>query len=180
MPRSPRVESSDGLFHVLNQGNYRKSIFESEGARSAFVRTLWEAAERFSWRVHGYCLLGNHYHLCLGTPMGNLSAGMRWLQATYALRFNGFRAELGHLFQRRFKSLIVEPGTHWCDFINYIHLNPLRQVWSAVIPLELTGGRACAIFREGVPVQLASIVLRWTTSTTSRTHQEVETLQGTP
>ena len=126
MARSHRFESSDGLYHVLNRGNYRSEIFETEGARTSFVKTLFEAGNRFSWRLHAYCVLSNHFHLCLSTPLGNLSSGMRWLQATFALRFNGYRREHGHLFQGRFKSLVVEPGRHWCDLVDYIHLNPVR------------------------------------------------------
>ncbi|RKX31767.1 MAG: transposase [Verrucomicrobia bacterium] len=126
MPRKPRIESSQGLYHVLNRGNYRTSIFESEGAKKSFQQTLFEACEKFSWNLSAYCVMSNHYHLCLGTPQGNLSEGMRWLQATFALRFNRFRRENGHLFQGRFKSLIVEPGKHWRDLVDYIHLNPVR------------------------------------------------------
>lgn len=73
-----------------------------------------------------YCIMGNHFHLCIATPRGNLSEGMRWLQSTYAARYNRFRKEQGHLFQGRFKSLVVEPGKHLCDLIDYIHLNPAR------------------------------------------------------
>jgi putative transposase len=126
MARKPRTESSEGLYHVLNRGNYRTSIFESEGAKKSFQQTLFEACEKFSWNLSAYCVMSNHYHLCVGTPQGNLSEGMRWLQASFALRFNRFRKENGHLFQGRFKSLIVEPGKHWRDLVDYIHLNPVR------------------------------------------------------
>jgi len=126
MARKQRLESSDGLYHIINRGNYRSLIFESEGARSAFEKTLFEACERNSWELLAYCILSNHYHLCIATPHGNLSEGMRWLQATYATRFNRLRKEQGHLFQGRFKSLIVEPGKHLTTLIDYIHLNPCR------------------------------------------------------
>jgi hypothetical protein len=76
----------------------------------AFERTLFEACERAGWELLAYCILSNHFHLCLGTPRGNLSEGMRWLQATFANRFNRYRKESGHLFQGRFKSLVVELG----------------------------------------------------------------------
>jgi REP element-mobilizing transposase RayT len=70
--------------------------------------------------------MNNHYHLCIGTPLGNLSTGMRWLQATFAMRFNKYRKEQGHLFQGRFKSLMVEPGDYWLALVDYIHLKPVR------------------------------------------------------
>lgn len=126
MARKPRIESSDGLYHVINRGNYRSSIFESEGARLGFERTLFEACERFGWRLQAYCLMSNHFHLSVATPIGNLSEGMAWLQGTYAKRFNGYRDVVGHLFQGRFKSLAVEPGMHLKNLVDYIHLNPVR------------------------------------------------------
>ena len=88
--------------------------------------TLDQACRKFSWELSAYCLMGNHFHLCVGTPLGNLSAGMRWLQGSFASRFNRYRKESGHLFQGRFKSLAVEPGRHWIDLVDYIHLNPVR------------------------------------------------------
>ncbi len=126
MPRQARIVSNDGIYHVLNRGNYRSFIFESEGAKLSFEKTLFEACEKFSWNLSAYCVMSNHFHLCLATPRGNLSEGMRWLQATYAMRFNRYRKVNGHLFQGRFKSLIVEPGKHWQDLVDYIHLNPVR------------------------------------------------------
>ncbi|MBK1878924.1 transposase [Pelagicoccus mobilis] len=126
MPRGPRIETNDGIFHVINRGNYRSYVFEDEGAKASFEVCLLEACDRFGWRLHAYCVMGNHFHLCIATPRGNLSEGMRWLQGTFAARFNRFRKETGHLFQGRFKSLVVEPGMHLCDLVDYIHLNPVR------------------------------------------------------
>ncbi|MCZ6672331.1 MAG: transposase [Verrucomicrobia bacterium] len=126
MARKPRVESTAGLYHVINRGNYRSHIFKTEGAKHSFVKTLFEACDKFSWELSAFCLMSNHYHLCLGTPLGNLSVGMRWLQATFAVRFKKYRKQHGHLFQGRFKSLSVEPGNHWLELVDYIHLNPVR------------------------------------------------------
>jgi putative transposase len=126
MGRKNRIESTDGLYHVINRGNYREAVFETEGARKAFESVLWEACERFGWELLAFAVMSNHFHLCLATPRGNLSIGMQWLQGTYAKRFNRYRKESGHLFQGRFKSLIVEPGRHLVDLVRYIHLNPVR------------------------------------------------------
>ena len=126
MARKPRIESNTGLYHVLNRGNYRSDIFKSEAAKTSFLTTLFEACERFSWELSAFCIMSNHYHLCLGTPRGNLSNGMRWLQSTFAARFNSYRKERGHLFQGRFKSILVEPGEHWLALVDYIHLNPVN------------------------------------------------------
>jgi REP element-mobilizing transposase RayT len=111
---------------VINRGNYRTAIFQSEGARAAFETCLAEACEKSNWLVHAWCLMSNHYHLALETPEGNLVAGMQWMQATFANRFNRYRGENGHLFQGRYKALLVEEGNPLGQLCHYIHLNPVR------------------------------------------------------
>ncbi len=126
MPRKLRLDEEGGRYHVLNRGNYREWIFTDERAKEVFERTLFETCERSGWVLHAYCIMSNHYHLALETPIGNLSEGMRWLQSVFARRFNGFRKESGHLFQGRFKSLTVENDTRMAWLSHYIHLNPVR------------------------------------------------------
>ena len=84
----------------------------------------------------------NHFHIALETPEGNLVEGMQRLQATYANRFNKLRGERGHLFQGRYKALIVEPGPHLLTLVNYIHLNPLR---ASIVKFDLGMGAASAV-----------------------------------
>jgi REP element-mobilizing transposase RayT len=110
----------------LNRGNYRAAIFEHDRTKQAFLQCLAEACAKTGWRVHAWCIMSNHYHLALSTPRANLVAGMHWLQGTFALRFNGFRGERGHLFQGRYKSLIVDPDGGLGRVCHYIHLNPVR------------------------------------------------------
>ena len=88
MARKLRIEYEGALYHVINRGNYRADIFASDGAREAFEECLWEACEKTGWRVHAYVIMRNHYHVALETPNGDLVAGMKWLQATFANRFN--------------------------------------------------------------------------------------------
>ncbi|MGH8018797.1 MAG: transposase [Opitutaceae bacterium] len=126
MARKLRMEEEGGFYHVLNRGNYRQWPFKDDGAKLAFETTLFEACARAQWVLHAYCIMGNHYHLALEMPQGNLTAGMRWLQSVYASRFNRFRAERGHLFQGRFKSLAVEDRERLGWLAHYIHLNPVR------------------------------------------------------
>ncbi len=76
MARKVRLEEAGGMYHVINRGNYRRWIFEEEGARDAFEATLWEACERAKWVLHGYCVMGNHYHLALETEDGGRSKGV--------------------------------------------------------------------------------------------------------
>jgi len=126
MPRPPRFEYPGAIYHVLSRGNYRSWIFEDDGAKSSFQKCLMEACERAGWALHAYCVMGNHYHLAIETPEPNLSDGMRWLQSVFANRFNRFRKERGHLFQGRFKSILVENWDRLAWLCHYIHLNPVR------------------------------------------------------
>ena len=91
-----------------------------------FENALFEACESCGWMLHAYVIMSNHYHLALETPKGNLVEGMRWLQGTFGNRFNKFTGERGHVFQGRYKALVVEPGRSLVGLVNYIHLNPVR------------------------------------------------------
>jgi REP element-mobilizing transposase RayT len=126
MARTLRLEVEGGVYHVLNRGNYRAEVFGEENTRRAFLSCLEEACARTGWVVHAWCVMSNHYHLALETPDGNLVEGMRWLQGTFATRFNRLRQERGHLFQGRYKSLIVDPCEGLGPLCHYIHLNPVR------------------------------------------------------
>ena len=126
MARKVRLEYPGAIYHVINRGNYRAWVFETEGAKKAFEECLFEACAKSRWRLHAYVIMGNHFHLAVETPEGNLVAGMHWLQATFACRFNRFRGERGHLFQGRYKALMVEEGDHLARLCHYIHLNPVR------------------------------------------------------
>lgn len=126
MARKVRLEYPGAIYHVINRGNYRAWVFETEGAKKAFEECLFEACTKSRWRLHAYVIMGNHFHLAVETPEGNLVAGMHWLQATFAARFNRFRDERGHLFQGRYKALMVEAGDRLAQLCHYIHLNPVR------------------------------------------------------
>lgn len=126
MARRIRIQFPGARYHLINRGNYRHDVFASEGAWQAFVRTLAEAAEQFRWQVHAYVVRSNHYHVALETPEPNLAVGMHWLQTTCATRHNRFRRRHGHLFQGRFKSLLIQDSAHLARVVDYIHLNPIR------------------------------------------------------
>ena len=126
MARKLRLEFPGACYHVINRGNYRSDIFASEGARNAFEACLFEACAKSGWQLHAFVIMRNHFHLALETPGGNLVTGMQWLQATFANRFNKLRAQRGHLFQGRYKALLVEEGGPLGLVCDYIHLNPVR------------------------------------------------------
>jgi len=126
MARSARLEYPGACYHVINRGNYRRDVFGGEGAAAAFERVLFEACERFGWRLHAYVVMRNHFHLALETPDPNLSMGMKWLQGTWVSRYNRLRGLIGRPFQGRFKALHVQPGHSLAQVAHYIHLNPVR------------------------------------------------------
>ncbi len=133
------MEQKGGLYHVINRGNYRRDLFDTPGTAEAFLRTLFEAATRWSWRVHGYILMKNHFHLAIETLEPTLGEGMHWLQSTMATRFNRFRMESGHLFQGRYKAMPIEDSAALARVVDYIHLNPVRA--KVVLPEHLSGYR---------------------------------------
>jgi putative transposase len=126
MARKLRVEFAGACYHVINRGSYRSDIFGSRGAARSFQRCLFEACARFLWRLHAFIIMRNHFHLAVETPEPNLSLGMKWLQGTWAIRFNRFRGEMGQPFQGRYKAIHVEPGDSLANVADYIHLNPVR------------------------------------------------------
>jgi REP element-mobilizing transposase RayT len=136
MARKLRLEFPGACYHVINRGNYCRDIFRTDGAKAAFEACLFEACLKSAWLLHAFTLMRNHFHLALETPYGNLAAGMQWLEATFANRFNKLRGEQGHLFQGRYKALLVEEGTRLGQVCHYIHLNPVRAGIVAVAQLK--------------------------------------------
>ena len=136
MARKLRLEFPGAIYHVINRGNYRAWIFSTEGARAAFETCLFDACVRYGWQLHAYVVMGNHYHLAMETPAGNLASGMQWLQSSFANRFNKLRGERGHLFQGRYQSLLVEAGAALGQLCHYVHLNPVR---AGIVPVERLG-----------------------------------------
>jgi REP element-mobilizing transposase RayT len=126
MARKLRIPYEDALYHVINRGNYRDDIYATEGAAQSFLSTVIEAVQRYGWRLHAFVIMQNHYHLAIETPQANLVEGMHWLQSTAAIRFNRFRKEQGHVFQGRYKAILVEGMAALCRVVDYIHLNPVR------------------------------------------------------
>lgn len=128
MPRQVRIEFEGAFYHVMCRGDRREAIFQDDEDRERFLATLGEAVGRTGWRVLGYVLMSNHYHLLLETPEPNLVRGMTWFQTTYTVRYNARHRVSGHLFAGRYKALIVDPESegYLVTLLNYIHLNPVR------------------------------------------------------
>lgn len=126
MARPLRVEYQGAFYHVMNRGNAGENIFISERDKEKFCEYLGKSVERFSIIIHTYCLMSNHYHLLIETPQPNLSLAIQWLNASYAAYHNRKRHRSGHLFQGRFKSILVDADEHLKHLSRYIHLNPVR------------------------------------------------------
>jgi len=126
MARPLRIEFPGALYHVTSRGNARQDIALDDEDRAAFLAVLAEVRARFAWLVHAYCLMGNHYHLLVETPEANLSRGMRQLNGVYTQRFNRRHGRVGHVFQGRYKAILVERESYLLELCRYVVLNPLR------------------------------------------------------
>ena len=126
MARPLRIEYPSAFYHVTSRGNEQKDVFKSQKDREKFLSYLESATERYGAVIHAYCLLSNHYHILLETPAGNLSQIMRHINGAYTIYFNIKRKRAGHLFQGRFKAILVEADEYATELSRYIHLNPVR------------------------------------------------------
>lgn len=143
MPRKQRIEYPEATYHVISRGNYRKELFLKASTGEAFERCLFEAVERCGWKLHAYVIMSNHYHLALETPEPNLVEGMKWLQSTFATRFNRLRNERGHVFQGRYKAVLIGSGRPLLGLVDYVHLNPVR---AGICPLSALKGYALSSY----------------------------------
>jgi REP element-mobilizing transposase RayT len=126
MARPLRIEFPEATYHVTSRGNEQRRIFHSNEDRLAFLAFLGEAVRRFHWSVTAWVLMTNHFHLVLQTPDPNVSKGMQWLNGTYAAWFNRRHNRSGHLFQGRFKALLIEKERYYAEVLRYVVLNPVR------------------------------------------------------
>jgi len=126
MARAWRIEYEGALYHVLSRGNEKRGIVITDSDRKLFLTTVGEMAERFEIDVFAYVLVDNHYHLLFRTNRANLCRSMQWFGATYTKRFNLRHNRSGHLFQGRFKNMLVQNDAYLLQLSYYIHRNPLR------------------------------------------------------
>ena len=126
MARQLRIEFHGALYHVLSRGNERNTIFRNDSDRILFIETLKESAELVGVEVIAYVLMDNHYHMIIETPNSNLSHFMKHFGLTYTVRFNNRHGRNGHLFQGRFKAILIEEDPYLMVLSRYIHLNPIR------------------------------------------------------
>ena len=126
MARPIRIEFSGALYHVTSRGDRRKSIYEDDKDRESFLNICEQVIKNFNWICHAYCLMNNHYHLVIETPDGNLSKGMRQLNGVFTQASNRRHRRSGHLFQGRYKAVLVDADAYLLELTRYVVLNPVR------------------------------------------------------
>jgi REP element-mobilizing transposase RayT len=127
MARAPRIQVADVSYHVTSRAVDKQPIFDIvAGDRECFLVLLQLAIVRYRWRLHAYCLMGNHFHLVVETPDANLAGGMQYLKSRYAVWFNTQSGREGALFERRYRSELVVREAHAYELARYVVLNPVR------------------------------------------------------
>ena len=126
MARPYRLQAEGCFYHITSRGDDRKPIFKSERDYQKFLEYIAIAKDKFKFFVYAYCLMTNHYHLFIETTQANLSRIMQYLNTAYTIYYNIKRKRSGHLFQGRYKSILVEQDVYFTELTRYIHLNPVR------------------------------------------------------
>ena len=126
MARPLRLELAGGLYHVTSRGDGRDDIYLSDADRLAWLEIFAQVCQRFNWVCHAWCQMSNHYHILIETPEANLSQGMRQLNGVYTQWINRSHSRVGHVFQGRYKAIMVEQDSYLLELARYVVLNPLR------------------------------------------------------
>lgn len=126
MTRPLRIEYAGALYHITSRGNAQEAIYRNDEDRKEFLTLLSNVNKRYNWYCHAYCLMDNHYHLLIETNSPTLSKGMKYLNGSYTQYFNRVHKRVGHVYQGRFKAILVEKECYLLELSRYIVLNPVR------------------------------------------------------
>jgi REP element-mobilizing transposase RayT len=126
MVRPLRIEFPGAVYHITSRGDKKENIFKNDKDREGFLEVVDLVVKRYNFFCHAYCLMDNHYHLLIETPDGNLSQGIRQLNGVYTQKFNKIHNTVGHLFQGRYKAILIEKESYLLELCRYIVLNPVR------------------------------------------------------
>ena len=126
MTRPYRLQLEDCLYHITSRGDDRKKVFISKYDYEKFLEYLRLAKDKYKFYLYAYCLITNHYHLLIETTQPNLSRIMQYINSSYTIYYNTKRRRCGHVFQGRYKSIVVEKDSYFLELTRYIHLNPVR------------------------------------------------------
>lgn len=131
MSRPLRLSFPGAIYHLTSRGNARAAIYLDDDDKQHFLDLLANYVDKFNWICHAYCLMDNHYHLLIETPDANLQVGMRQLNGVYTQQFNRRRGRVGHVFQGRYKAILVDKESYLLELCRYIVLNPIRAAMVA-------------------------------------------------
>ncbi len=126
MARPLRIEYAGALYHVTSRGDRRENIYHGGADRELWLEVFSQVCSRFNWRCHAWCLMDNHYHIVVETIEGNLSQGMRQLNGVYTQKSNRKHGRVGHVFQGRYKAILIEKESYLLELSRYVVLNPVR------------------------------------------------------
>jgi len=155
MARPIRIEYAGALYHVTSRGDRREDIFVDDEDRLIWLDVFAQVCSRYNWRCHAWCLMDNHYHVVIETIEGNLSQGMRQLNGVFTQKTNRRHSRVGHVFQGRFKAILVQKDAYLLELARYVVLNPIRAgmvsdmldwKWSSY--LAMIGGVTCSEWLE--------------------------------
>jgi len=154
MARPLRIEYAGAIYHVTSRGDRREEIYLDEEDREIWLAVMAQVCERFNWRCHTWCMMDNHYHIVVETIEGNLSKGMRQLNGVYTQKSNRRHQRVGHVFQGRFKAILVDRDNYLLELCRYVVLNPVRAgIVNDVVDWPWSSYRAM-ISQESVPAWL--------------------------
>ncbi|WP_028866973.1 REP-associated tyrosine transposase [Psychromonas arctica] len=159
MSRPLRLEFSGALYHVTSRGNERKAIYLEDSDFEIFLNLLNTVCSRYNWVIHAYCLMDNHYHLLVETPDANLSKGMRQLNGVFTQSINRKHNRVGHLFQGRYKAILVDKDAYLLELCRYIVLNPVRAKMVDTPDEWLWSSWHCMVGKQASPNWLATDAL---------------------
>ena len=171
MTRPLRIEYAGAVYHVTSRGNEKKPVFKDDQDRVNFLNTLHHVNKRYNWICHAYCLMDNHYHLLIETPDGNLALGMRQLNGVYTQLFNKRRQRTGHLFQGRYKSILIQKDSHLLEVCRYVVLNPVR---ARMVPRPKDWKWSSYRCTAGLESPLPCVTIDWVLGQFSRKRSKAE------
>ncbi|MGD8940653.1 MAG: transposase [Gammaproteobacteria bacterium] len=151
MARKPRIHVYGGVYHVMLRGNAGQDIFFDDEDRYHFYLLLQEGVSRFGHRIHGFCLMGNHVHLAVQVGEEPLAKIMQNLSFRYTRWVNRKQKRIGHLFQGRYKAILVERDSYLLELVRYIHLNPVRAKMVRQPSAYPWSGHRCYLGKETLP-----------------------------
>ena len=152
MNRPLRIEFAGALYHITARGNAQCDIYTHDEERHKYLTLVSNVCERFDWYRHAYCLMSNHYHLLVETNSPTLSKGTKYLNGVYTQYFNRRNRRVGHVFQGRYKAILVQKENYLLELSRYIVLNPIRaRMVREAVDWHWSSYRATAGFKQDAP-----------------------------